>query len=480
MIEQIITKGSLTFNDLEANLFRRLCGEGCKILREMLESIDQEIKEGRDCKVYENLGLKATHIETLMGRVNFKRREYSCYSEDGRKEYKFLLDEELKIFNVGKISAALIEVMATQLTIESFRNAANAVSIMTGIRLSHGSIWNITQKVGEAIKKEEDQKIALLKAGQITGKKEVDVLFEEADGVYLKLQGKDRKRFGKTRELKVAVTYEGWEKNGKKGFKLAGKRVCSSFEDSNKFRLLKESMIASEYNTDAIKFRIQNGDGASWIHDGNDETIISQLDPFHVKKALVRNIQDKPTRKIVGDLLNKKEIDLALDVVEALGNSVSDERQQKKIHDLHTYFNSNKAIIIPYRDRGIVLPAPPEGLEFRGMGTMEHHICDVIAQRMKGRKGSWSIQGGSNMAKTLSAKVSKTLYDIIRKRLTPVIPEKYEAIVHEILSASKAPQRDGKGSDGNIRHGGMPFRDSFVTPGRKAIQDMLRINYSLH
>ena len=43
--------------------------------------------------------------------------------------------------------------------------------------------------------------------------------------------------------------------------------------------------------------------------------------------------------------------------------------------------------MIPYKSRdNIALPTPPEGIEYKQLGTMEHNICDVLAQRMKGRK----------------------------------------------------------------------------------------------
>jgi len=62
---------------------------------------------------------------------------------------------------------------------------------------------------------------------------------------------------------------------------------------------------------------------------------------------------------------------------------------------------------MPYLERGLDLPALQEGLEYQIMGTMEHNICDVISQRMKHRKGSWSIAGGGNMAKILASKASQ-------------------------------------------------------------------------
>ena len=40
---------------------------------------------------------------------------------------------------------------------------------------------------------------------------------------------------------------------------------------------------------------------------------------------------------------------------------------------------------------------------------MEHNICDILAQRMKRRKMSWSIRGANNLAKILAEKASKRM-----------------------------------------------------------------------
>lgn len=474
MCNQSVAKKLVSFNQIEEEIFRTVCGIGLECMKELLESIDNQIMEARDKVVYSNHGLRASHIETKMGRVNFERRQYVYKDEDGRKCYIFLLDKELELSTIGKISSALIEVIVKQVTTESFRNSANSVSGMTGIDISHGTAWSVTQKLGEKIEEDEKNKIALFKAEKSTGEKEVQVLFEEADGVYIKIQGKDRKAGGKSREMKVGVTYEGWKKEGEKRVKLVNKRAICTLEDSKKFKELKESTVASEYNVDEIKFRIQNGDGAAWIHDNNDDTMISQLDPFHIKQALYRKVSDEAVRVKIESMLEKGQIDEALEFIDAIANSLLDEKQEKKLRELHTYYTSNRATILPYRERGINLPKLPNGLIYRNMGTMEHHVCDIIALRMKRRKGSWSKKGASNMGKILAVKASGNLHEIIRAKLMPQIPEKYETIVNEVLSAGKVPAVYGKGSDGNIRHGGMPFAGVAVTNGRKAIQNMLK------
>ena len=70
------------------------------------------------------------------------------------------------------------------------------------------------------------------------------------------------------------------------------------------------------------------------------------------------------------------------------------------------------------------MPPPPEGIEYKALGTMEHNICDVLAQRMKGRKMSWSVNGADNLAKILSEKFSNRLFDTVDKIYRNIIPKR--------------------------------------------------------
>ena len=52
-----------------------------------------------------------------------------------------------------------------------------------------------------------------------------------------------------------------------------------------------------------------------------------------------------------------------------------DEKKFKKIEALYTYFDNNRAGLIPYHLRkDINLPKPPKGVEYRHLGTMEHNL----------------------------------------------------------------------------------------------------------
>jgi len=50
-----------------------------------------------------------------------------------------------------------------------------------------------------------------------------------------------------------------------------------------------------------------------------------------------------------------------------------------------------------------------------------------------------------------------------------VLPTTQTSEIIEILSAAKTPKKDGKGKDGNIRKGHIPFVNCATTNGRKAI-----------
>ena len=113
-----------------------------------------------------------------------------------------------------------------------------------------------------------------------------------------------------------------------------------------------------EYNIDEIEMRILNGDGASWIKHGIDDTVHYQLDPFHKHQAVLRNVGDRNQRKMVLKLLKENKIEETLIYIDALANSVKDEKEEQKLRGLYSYFNSNKQGLTPYQARGLIYQLP--------------------------------------------------------------------------------------------------------------------------
>jgi len=472
MIDIIVNEMELSFNRLEKEIYAAGCRIACETLKNILEELDKKVANERDKSKYRHKGTRQTTVKTLMGEVAFSRVVYESTDDEDNKTYIYLLDQLLGFDTIGLISTNLAERIVENASIASYRNTANNITELSGQSISHGGVWNVVQALGKKVKEDEAELAKAAEKNQLCGEKEIPVLFEEADGVHINIQGKDRPKSGKKLEMKVAVAYEGWKETGKNRYELVNKVACAGFEDISEFYKIKEAMIAKEYNVDEIQMRILNGDGATWIKHGIDDTTHYQLDPFHKHKAILRNVRDAEQRNTILKLLDDNKINETLLYIAGLANDTEDEKEQMKLKVLYKYFKENREGLIPYQERGLDIPKPPLGLEYRNLGTMEHHICDIIAQRMKHRKASWSIEGANNLGKLLAAKASKRLNEVVARYSKIVLPEEKTSEIIQILSASKAPKKDGKAKDGNIHKGQIPFTNYPVTNGRKAIRSM--------
>lgn len=153
----------------------------------------------RDTKVYRNKGLRSTCIKTIMGDVEFKRRMYEFKTDDGKKAYKFLLDEYLQMDTIGHISSTLVEKIVDNVTNVSYRNTSSNIEELTNQKISYAAVWDVVQKLGSKIEEKEERKILLNKKGKLNGLKEVGALFQEQDGIWLNMQRKDKPKRGKSR-----------------------------------------------------------------------------------------------------------------------------------------------------------------------------------------------------------------------------------------------------------------------------------------
>lgn len=473
MLKKMLSENGIDFNALEKEIFKIGCELAAGIMEELFLAMDKCIMLSRDKQKYRHKGKHTTTLKTLMGEVPYRRTVYETKTEIGEKAHIYLLDEALNIESFGKVSSNLATMIADCASACSFRESAKKISNMTGQTISHGGAWNIVQEIGERLSEKEENDKRLLELGHPKGDLVTPILFEEADGVWINMQGKDRPGKGRKSELKMAVAYDGWTQESKNRYILNNKIMISGFEDSRLFQRKKEGAIASVFNTDEIEMRILNGDGGSWIKAGIvDSDTHYQLDPFHKNREITRKVSDKEQRKTIRKLLSKKRIDELLVYIKSKSVLAEDEKEQKKLTKLYEYFKNNKEGLIPYQERGLNLPKPPKGIVYRNLGTMEHHVCDGAAKRMKHQKASWSKKGAENMARLLSIKTCGNMPGTVTSLARTMLPEHYTEVVEEVLSAGKAPKKDGKGYLYPVK-GNHPFVNTFMTNGRKAILGML-------
>lgn len=472
-MDTIAGEKGLAFKELEKEIFRMSCQVDTEITRQILEQKDEDIFRACDKAVYHSEGFRRTSIKTVYGTVEYTRRAYRTETDDGKKAYVYLLDEALGMEKIGLISENLAEKIADLATEAPYRQTAKTVSGTTGISISAQGAWGMMQRLGERIVREEEASVDRMNAGTSGGTKALPVLFEEMDGVWIRRQGAHHEK-KPMQEVKVATTYEGWdaEEEKEKRSTLVGKRILAGIEGSGEFHAKREADIREHYDADEIGLRVVNGDGGSWIGEPNDPDAVEQIDPFHVHQEIRRRIADRRAQQEIERRLSEKDVEGALECIGIYADSVAaedaEDKREKNARTLLKYLTKNRDGLIPWRERGLSIPEPPDGVVYKGMGVQENQNCTVITLRMKHRRMRWSESGGNNMAKALYRKENRELHETIGRysKDMPFTKTVIEAIV--TLSAAKAPKKDGKGNPYVDRFNcHMPIMDAMLTEARR-------------
>jgi hypothetical protein len=473
-----LTGNKVTFKEIERSFFEIGCEVAKILMKEFLERLDKDLCKNRNKAELRHKGTRKTSIKTLMGEVPLSRVLYKRFKDDGSTEYVFLLDEELGLDTIGLISPNLVEKVLEHSCEMSYREVSKAVSDFTNQSISHQGVWNIVQAVGEKQEEAEKCMVESFKSNKLSGgSREVAVLFEEADGLWLSIQGKSREKSSKgKKELKIGVIYEGWEKRypTSKEYKTVEKSAFAGYMKPDEFKSLRDAVVAKKYNVDEIVYRVLNGDGAAWIRNGHDsEMDIFQLDRYHLAKSIIRNVYDKQARRHILRWLKSGEIEKALNKIDSLKYECGGlESEVKKLTNLEDYIKSNIDGIVVYKDRkNVTLPNAPEGMEYRTLGTMERNV-NIFAKRMKGGK-SWSEKGANNLSKIIALKMEKGFKDKISALISGKLSERLtERFVETISSTQAAVKKTVKKSLYPIHQGQIPFSNCKVTNSRKAIRSM--------
>lgn len=448
-----------SFSDLEDSIFQALMEAGRELFRHVLSGLDEEILERRDKKAYRNKGLRKTCIKTRLGEVEYGRHVYEHRNEDGHMESVYLLDRELGKQTIGTVSMSVCQMAVEAVTESTYRSSARQISEQTGLSLSHQAVWNITQKLGATRDEEIVELSRAAKEDRSQGELISKILYEEMDGIWLKLQGSDRKVRGQGAELKLAIAYDGaqWIRSGKKKRRILDNKVANAgFDSVKEFMERTEGVIAGHYAVDEIEVRVRNGDGANWINHGTGSEHINVLDKFHRNRAIYEGINDADLRKTMITLLYEHKIDDLLLCMEAAIESTLDEAEQEKRRDLYEYFLKNRDGLDDYyhRDTDIPPTRAPE-IHHARLGSMESNIFTIIGNRMKGRRACWSIRGAGNLANLLCLKHTTGLANLFSRTETGWERKTGEEYTQP-LSAGRVPTRLGKGYEAACR-GSLPI-----------------------
>ena len=240
----MLSNEKINFKSLEENTFKEMMKLGREIIQEELRMLDKLILDYRDKEIFVPKDFLPTTIKTKLGEIPIARRRYKMVI-NGKCNMIYLLDELLEINDFGLYSKGIAEMVAREITKKSYRETAKTISEDTDNVISHTAVRNIVLKLGEKIKKIEEEKIKLYEEGKIEGNKESEYIFCEHDGIYVKKQ-KSKKHKGKKKykvkhfkkkkgkkkkngiELKIAVIHEGKEPRYTNDYKLKNKIIVGT------------------------------------------------------------------------------------------------------------------------------------------------------------------------------------------------------------------------------------------------------------
>ena len=490
---EIITNEKINFNSLEEKIYKDVMKLGRETIQEQLRLLDKLIKDFRDKDVFKCKDMQQTTIKSRLGEIPISRRRY-IMEANGIKKSVYLLDELLEINEFGLYSQSVLEMIVREITKKSYRETAKTISEDTDSTISYSAIRNIILKLGEKIKKLEEEKMKLYEEGKIEGTKEIEYIFCEHDGIYIKKQ-KSKKNKGKKKikikhfkkknckkgkkkkngiELKIAVIHEGKEPRYTNDYKLKNKIIVGTAQKASDLKKIEDTIIGTTYKEYKIKNIIINGDGADWtgsIVEGAKE--LFQLDMAHIQKKIYSAITDE-------EYLNKMQqivyTEQATDIFSLIYNyKVELEADKKteeleKVKEIEEYLKNNERGLQRYQYKLGYKEEQLENLKEKlpSLGSEESHMYCVCRDRMKKNRTSWCVEGSEAILKVIMYKMNGTILEVITKKAE-------EKIKEELAQRIPEPKKVKK-----IKYNEIPYAEkykiasNFVGGTRDFMIDLLR------
>ena len=368
----------------------------------------------RDCGHGLENRSRERQICTWVSDVNYRRYRSNC-PNCGKVEYA--LDEELGLHPRQRLSSSVIELSVLCGASWKYEKSEYMMQkVLQGRSVSHETIFNKTNEVGEAASVETDgANIKELDEDRKSQGKYFDnmeVWEEPAERVYTDLDGvminsRDNK---KRMEGKVAVVWSKRElvKSNANGdtYSLVDKRYTGSFCDPERFYLdtVSEVYRRSGGHMDDVDTFVR-GDGAPFIHGFRAKYAPKSryvLDHHHLCEKLKERIYplyaNKERRWEVMDTILKylesDDVDEALKYIHGLRKRFRKRYKRKHLKRLADYIQRNREGIWykEAREKGIPI----------GSGSADKAGDIIICRRMKLRGMRWSR---ANADKVLSIRI---------------------------------------------------------------------------
>ena len=427
-----------------------------KLGTSVIKYLDDEYK-AHEGKKFKNLGTDSREVTTIAGSLKYRRRIYQ--DPEGRRFSP--IDEMLGFAPYVRRDKHLQELNCTLAGRSNYRDTAQISTLITQTFVSASTIARDVRRVGLQLA-EYDKNFYTETPGAIRS----NVLYGEADGIFVKLQ-KD-KEGKKSAEIRAAIAYTGkkWLSGNRKH--LLNKTTITAMDVSPlRWQEMVRNHLYSKYDLYHVKLLAVGGDGGSWVGSTFDlcgvKSMERVLDPFHIKKAIRSAFSDSVELMPLYEKLFSEGFDAVSDTLKPLlekGNS----SVKKARRDCFSYLKNHSDELLLLNYRGL----PFDNLQ--SLGCMESNIGKTIALRMKTRGCSWSRSGAEAMSsilchlsdlETLSFNYSdfKKIEDIrirSQRKMKPANQPQIHQASFPILSSGKASVSFYHLFKGIINNGGLP------------------------
>lgn len=438
-----ITKSETKFNDLEEKMWKKKMQEGIEELKEQLRKIDNELLKSKNNNELKVKDFQKTTIKCKFGDLEIYRRRYTL-KKNGETKTVYLLDIYLELGYCGQYSQSIVEMVLKESTEKSYRKTAETIRENTNVSITHTAARKILIDFSENhIEEIEKEKLKLYEKGYIEGEKELRIIYEESDGIYIAKQSKKRNkkaRKGKKQksEIKIGIVHEGFEKRYREDFRIKNKQMVATTKDAKYFKRLVDMTIGTTYKESSIERIIINADGAGWCKDiAESPKERYQLDMFHIQKKITEVIQDKEYKELMSGIVKTDKPEYIFNIMHNYKVELEHDKKAEeleKVKELEEYLRNNKKGLLRYQyDLGLTQEEieKQEETGYRNLGTEESQMYCGCRKRMKKNRTSWSDKGAEAMVKVISYIKSNLLEDLITGKMKKAIEKELDERIPE-------------------------------------------------
>lgn len=358
---------------------------GSQILSMMLKLLDDMLRNIVPDD-WRNVGTEKRSVLFECGYIHFKRRIY----QDAEGARHKPLDELLELEPWQRSSRALEEMSSALAATNTYRKASNLLFWLVKAAISPSTIGRYLRKTGQRIQEQE----RMATEGEEQGQIETEVLYAEADGVYINLQGEEKKRA----EVKVGIIYTGKEAIGKGRNRCINKICITQLGGSNEeWQLKMRDTIYHHYSFDSIKLLVAGGDGATWVRNSFEYVGLPKvdlLDRYHVTRDIKWAWgKDMDIGSLLYELFTKGWHVVRRRLLANIARSKGDSKKKKL--KTYKYLFNNRDGLLDLDQRGLPVK------HFCTLGAAEGNVDKLVRQRMRGRGCSWSWSGARAMLAVL-------------------------------------------------------------------------------